>query len=667
MKQSVFEALHAVLATAPYLASDGRTLLRAQLVADARAYKPDLIVRLLSHPKIRQEFFVEAGSATVFKADDFVRLLLGHEFLPSSFTSHANRIGLAVGGKYLKTIDDVVLDFPFKDCVLAGGQSRDEDARQELFYHEVMARDEISCLLEEKVFSKPVHVTKDGESPCDDFHDSDNLLIRGNNLVALHSLKRRYAGTVKLIYIDPPYNTGSDSFMYNDRFNLSSWLCFMKNRLEVAKQLLKDNGAIFVQIGDRNEARMRLMLDEVFGQENFINKISIRTRSPSGFKTVNLGVFETAEYIYIYGKNKQQWKYHPLYVPSEYDENYSAVVTNIDRPKNDWVVKDIKDVVAEKLGYTSRSVAQNALGRHGFLSACSDYALENAPRVFRLTQVNDDAGQTTIDAREKSKNKPKKIVMVKRDGLPDRLLLNGQEITFYEKKIRNIDGVQTPTNLLTNIWTDIAWEGISGEGGVKLKKGKKPERLLRRIIEMSTEEGDLVLDFFAGSGTTQAVAHKMKRRWIGIEQLEYEDNSAYMRINHVLAGEQSGVSRIVVWQGGGSFVYCELAEWNAVLVKEIFAVSNKKGIAALLKKLQSMPWRAFINYTASPEFVFDETKTNGHGKRFIDLPVEEQKQLLVALLDKNFLYVNLTELDAPEMGFDETTRNFNRSFYSMTK
>lgn len=146
--------------------------------------------------------------------------------------------------------------------------------------------------------------------------------------------------------------------------------------------------------------------------------------------------------------------------------------------------------------------------------------------------------------------------------------------------------------------------------------------------------------------------------------MDYIEDITKTRLKNVLTGEQSGIYRTVGWQGGGSFVYCDLAEWNGVLVKEILAVSNKKGIAAMLKKLQSMPWRAFINYTASPEFVFDETKTNEHGKRFIDLPVEEQKQLLVALLDKNFLYVNLTELDAPEMGFDETTRRFNRSFYS---
>lgn len=327
MKQSVFEALHTVLAAAPYLASDGRTLLRAQLAADARAYKPDLIERLLSHPKIRQVFFVEAGGATIFKSDDFVRLLLGHEFLPSSFTSHANRIGLAVGGKYLKTIDDVVLDFPFKDCVLAGGQSRDEDKRQELFYHEVMARDEVSCLLEEKVFSNPVRMTKDGESPCDDFQDSDNLLIRGNNLVALHSLKHRFAGKVKFIYIDPPFNTENDSFQYNDSFNHSTWLTFMKTRLEIAKELLCKEGAIPVHLDHEEAPYCKVLLDEIFGRQNWLNTFCITTNDASGFKATGKSIFSTANQLFFYAKNKPLLKVGKQYIENEYDSNYNQVST----------------------------------------------------------------------------------------------------------------------------------------------------------------------------------------------------------------------------------------------------------------------------------------------------------------------------------------------------
>jgi adenine-specific DNA-methyltransferase len=249
----------------------------------------------------------------------------------------------------------------------------------------------------------------------------------------------------------------------------------------------------------------------------------------------------------------------------------------------------------------------------------------------------------------------------------DYIFIGGRRVIFYKERLVEIDGVIVPGEILTDIWTDVPIEGIAKEGGVDFSRAKKPEALIKRIVELATEDGDIVLDFFAGSGTTAAVAHKMGRRYIGVEQMDYIETITVERLKKVIAGEQGGISKTVNWQGGDSFVYCELAEWNAMLVKEILTVSNKKGIAAMVNKLKTMPWRAFINYTASPEFVFDETKTNEQGKRFSDLPVEEQKELLVALLDKNFLYVNLTELDAPEMGFDETTQNFNRSFYSMTK
>jgi adenine-specific DNA-methyltransferase len=390
MKQSVFEALHTVLAAAPYLASDGQTLLRAQLVADARAYKADLIVRLLSHPKIRQEFFVEAGSAIVFKADDFVRLLLGHEFLPSSFTSHANRIGLAIGGKYLKTIDDVVLDFPFKDCVLAGGQSRDEDARQELFYHEVMARDEISCLLEEKVFSKPVRVTEDGESSCDDFQDSDNLLIRGNNLVVLHSLKQRFKGKVKLIYIDPPYNTGSDSFKYNDRFNHATWMTFMKNRFEIAKVLLSNGGLIFVQLDDKEAAYCKVLMDEIFGRDFFVNAVSLATNSSFGFKSTSDGIFKQSNQILIYSKS-QKPTIKNLYIEKEYDAAYNMVFDDISIPESKWKWRGIGEAVALVSGFTSVKEAKKNAGEEEFKEKVALFALKNAERVFQAAGVSGGA------------------------------------------------------------------------------------------------------------------------------------------------------------------------------------------------------------------------------------------------------------------------------------
>jgi len=325
--------------------------------------------------------------------------------------------------------------------------------------------------------------------------------------LALHTLKKQFRGKVKLIYIDPPYNTGSDSFGYNDSFSRSAWLTFMKNRFEIARELLSKDGAIVVQISDKHVGYLHVLMDEIF-PEGFINKIAVKTRSPSGFKTVNQGVFESAEYLLIYGKNRKLWKCNPQYEVSEYDENYSFQITNIDASCNKWKVINIKEVVASEHGYKDVRKAKKKLGATVFLAELAQYALKNAKSVFRFTEINRDAGKDTLKLKEISINEADKVFMLERENLSPRYILNGKEIAFYSNKVREIDGISAPTTMLTNIWTDIPWEGIASEGKVKLKKGKKPERLLRRLIDMATDNpNDVVLDFYLGSGTTATVAH----------------------------------------------------------------------------------------------------------------------------------------------------------------
>lgn len=401
----------------------------------------------------------------------------------------------------------------------------------------------------------------------EDSLDIENMLIKGDNLLVLNTLKKHFDKLpdnekVKCIYIDPPYNIDVANEDYDDNLAHSEWLTLMRDRLSLLRSLLSENGVIFVQISDGEEAYLKVMLDEVFGRDNFINKITVRTKSPSGFQTVNLGVFETAEYIFLYGKDKKEFVYNEQFTSCPYDKNYNQIILNIEDDFSKWEIEPLKEFVAKKEKFTSSKEAISSIGRELFQKKLEDTAISYSENVFRLTAISDSgAGQETVDLKYKSKELPGVILTQKRDNYPDRFILNGQEIAFYSKKVKEIDGVKTPTIALSNIWSDIAYEGIAKEGGVTFKKSKKPEKLIRRIIDMSTNPGDLVLDSFLGSGTTVSVAHKMDRKWIGVEIGNHADKLVIPRICSIINNEdKSGVSKLTNWQGGGSFKYYHLGE-----------------------------------------------------------------------------------------------------------
>jgi len=400
------------------------------------------------------------------------------------------------------------------------------------------------------------------EKPFDPDHS--NLLIEGENLFALQSLLSYYSEKVKLIYIDPPFNTGRDFESYDDSFEHSVWLSMMLERIELAHGLLRDDGTIFVHIDDTEVGRLRMVLDGIFDPRNFLNQITLAPRSPSGFKTVNPGVYATAEYLLAYARNRANWGGNLLWVECPHDTNYNKIITNIEAPPEQWEIERVSDAATRELGYSSANAARARVGRDTFVGLVAQYAIANADRVFRLTEISDTgAGRETVEVKYESLKTPGRVMIVRREEYPDRLILDGKEITFYSKKVREIDGRRVPTLPLTNIWHDISWEGIANEGGVRLKKGKKPERLLQRIIELGSavtdDERDIVLDFFAGSGTTGAVAHKMGRRWIMVELNEQAEELALPRMKRVISGEDEwGISTAVNWQGGGGFRFLEV-------------------------------------------------------------------------------------------------------------
>lgn len=633
------------------------------IITDIDNYKPELVEKILTNPILNEAFTEDIAGATILKINDIIQMLEVDEYWSNSYTRYINKIGLTTNNRYLDEVTDVVINFPYKDGILKAGMTKDDVPKkdaEESFLNEIVAREEIDVLLDKKILKNVKKCSQDGFFETSEIQETDNLIIKGNNLLSLYSLKERLKKmnkSVKLIYIDPPYyfikEKKEDTFPYNSNFKLSTWLTFMKNRLEIARDLLSDDGAIFVQINDDGVGELHVLLKEVFKKENFINKITVKTKSPSGFASVNPGVFETAEYILSFAKDKAQWKYNPQFVRSEYDKNYKFYITNKDENFSNWKIENIGEYVAKKQGYENKRKAYKELGQVFFDNLVADFALQNSDSVFRETPINDNASAVLIDLRDKSKSEAGTIFFQPREDNYDVYVKNGQELTFYSKKIREIDGERVPSIQLSNIWTDIPYEGIAKEGGVKLKGGKKPEKLLRRIIELATDEGDLVLDYHLGSGTTAAVAHKLNRQYIGFEQLDYGENDSVARLERVVQGENSGISKMVKWSGGGSFIYAELMDKNSIFIDSVLNSKNSDELKTIFDDMK---------FTLDFDFRVDLLEVS---KSIWNEDFDTQKKILVKIIDKNQLYFNYSEIEDTmiQSQLSESDIAFNKSFY----
>ncbi|HHP3562709.1 TPA: DNA methyltransferase [Yersinia enterocolitica] len=279
MQTELIKELNKVLKAFPQF-WNGEELHRSMVSEAISQKQPDLIKALVANEKVRSVYGTDIDGIFIFDFDRLCSLLKYKEYWADSFTKYRNKVGLASEGKYLDYSSDVVMNFPFKDCVLEGGMTKEEQSKNEIYYNEIIAKDEIDKLFSPKVFSGVKKYDANGvHTPLPNFIKKENLIIKGNNLIALHSIKEKYAGEIKVIYIDPPYNTETDSFKYNDRFSRSSWLTFMKNRLDIARELLMDDGVIFVHCDDNEQAYLKVLMDDIFDEENFIGTIPRKTRN----------------------------------------------------------------------------------------------------------------------------------------------------------------------------------------------------------------------------------------------------------------------------------------------------------------------------------------------------------------------------------------------------
>ncbi len=659
----IYEALEQQLKKEPNFVSDNGELKKWVVLNKAQNFDEELIGMLLDNLELKNKFFVQVKGVLVFNQNLFVQFLEQKNYMNDSYTQYKNKVGLTIDGKFLKQRNEVSLVWPYKDCILEGGQSREEEKREEIFFNEILAQDEITQLLEPKVMTNAKRIDKAGEKPLNQFNRNkegtitDNLIIKGNNLLALHTLKVEFEGKVKLIYIDPPFNTENDSFRYNDSFNHSTWLTFLKSRLEIARKLLSKDGAIFVHLDHEEAPYCKVLMDDIFGRENWLNTFSVTTNDASGFKATGKSIFSTANQLFLYAKNKPFLRMGKQYIENEYDTNYGQVLNDRAAPIERWRFEPITKVVAENLGYNSSRTAKKALGAI-FDEEIAKFAFLNANRVFRTAAIQGGARQKRLETIEKSAIDRGVVFLHPNDDVPNFYILNGEGMIFYESRLIEIDGKKVAGQLLTDVWTDIKVTGIANEGGVKLKNGKKPEKLLKRVIDMVTTRNDIVLDFFVGSGSTAAVAHKMNRQYIGVEQMDYIETVTVERLKNVIAGEQGGISKSINWQGGGNFVYIELKKYNQALIEQIEAAQNTD---TLLQIWEQMKAKSFLNYNV------DIKKQDAHIGEFKALSSEQQKQHLCELLDKNQLYVNLSSLLDADFICTDAEKKVTKDFYQIQK
>lgn len=646
------EILAEVLGKNEDLVVDG--MLDKNMVAElARKYDKGLLTALCGNKDLKKLFFEEIDGQLVFKKDIFLQFISQKEFLPDSYTKFSQKIGLATAGGDLLTNDNrVVLNWPYKDCVLEGGQTKEDQKRDEVFFNEILAPDQISTILEDKVFTNWKRYDKDGEHKLDKLVSNDNLIIKGNNLVVLHSLKKRFAGKIKLIYIDPPYNTKSDSFGYNDNFNHSTWLTFMKNRLEVAKKLLCNSGTIYVQCDSREMAYLKVEMDEIFGKENYLSTITVKAKAGGGVGQESY-LFDVNEYIHIYAKDQSLARNYLPFITDELKENTTKVYNNI---------IDIRDELGKyKKTISGGNVGEIKVYEHDDFSVSKvkdteDY-YDHFEHIFRTT--NPQGGLMKRIMPQLPKEGLCSVEYVPSKGknageLYRYYFYNGALIVWLKDSAVKDDENKTVSKQVKNdnLWADNLHQGIAKEGDVELQGGKKPERLMKKILEMATKPGDIVLDYHLGSGTTAAVAHKMGRQYIGIEQLYYGENDSVERLKNVINGDQTGVSKAVGWQGGGSFVYCNIKN-DANIFKEKVKSAKEADLSKLLDEVLKS---SFLSYRVDPKKV--------NKKEFEKLSLADKKRILSDLVDNNTLYMNYSEIDDASYDNSAEDKKFNKQFYT---
>ena len=634
-KQNFNEKLTTLLKTHSDFLDEAGELIPAGVRDHAWQLNHDLIKLLLTDDAIKATFFDEIEGHWVFNHNTFINYITDKNFLANSYTQFRNKIGLNIGGKFLRERGEISLVWPYKDCVLEGGQTKEEEKRREIFFNETLAQDEINRMFDPKVLTNWKRHTAEGEQAVTDIQRDENgvirenLVIKGNNLIALHTLKQQFRGQVKLIYIDPPYNPDSPSntFMYNNNFKRSSWLTFMKNRLEVAKELLRNDGSMIVAIDENEQNYLGVLLDEVF-PEHEKHCITI-VHNPRGVQGTNFS----------------------------YTHEYAFFVI----PKGKKVISD-REIPAEEITWSNFRNWGGESRREDAKNCFYPVIVEKGEVVGFGDVLDDDEhpSRQTVTDGERDFVYPIDQNMIERKWRYARqsvdeikhLLRARKTKTGYEIELGKDFG------MYRTVWEDKRYD--ANIYGTQLVKSLVPDcefdfpkslwnvyDCLRSVIKDDKEA--IVLDFFGGSGTTaHAVLELNKdggsRKFIICEQMHYVETVTRERVKKVIEQDNKG-----------DFIYCELMQYNQAYMDKIQSVRSSEALMALWKDIAD---NAFLNWYVNPEV--PEEAIND----FIAInDVKKQKHLLAELLDKNQLYVNLSEIEDADFEVSAEDKALNKKFY----
>lgn len=649
MAKSFSEKLIDILKKDSRFLDEEGEVIKSAVIAQAWKIDKTLVKLLLGDSDMKEKFFEEVDGYWVFDINNFIDYVSDKNFLANSYTRFRNRIGLTVGEKFLGERGEVSLIWPYKDCVLEGGQTREEEQRREIFFNEILAGDEIDRLFDIKVLTNFSRYTSKGEKKVGEFKRDktgvirENLIIKGNNLLTLHILKTQYRDKVKLIYIDPPYNTGNDSFGYNNYFNHSSWLTFMRNRLEASKELMSEDGLIFISCDDNEQAYLKILCDEIFGRDNFITQIIVQSnKRGQTYKQIA----KTHEYLLLYSKSEfvevneleKEGEFKAFDDMGGYElrelRNRNPKFGRFNRPNLFYPIfididskdKDGLHPISLKRNdiYTYELVPLNSTGGESCWRWGKDKVQKN---------IDDNTRLSNLVAKQKATG----------------------EFGIYEKYRKKTYKAKT-------IWSEK--EVISEQGTIELGKlgladkfkFPKPSYLIKKLMLLGSKKDSIILDFFAGSGTTaHAVLDLNKqdggnRNFIIVEQLDYVEDATIERVNKVMkSNEDASVS----------FIYFELMKYNEAYIDRIQNASSNKELVRIWKTIAK---NSFLNWYVNPEIpgdaikYFEEIGKSENG-------LEKQKRLLCELLNKNQLYVNLSEIDDAQFNVSEEDKSLNRAFY----
>lgn len=633
MKENLYDRIGELLKTKEEYKSEEGDLLKAKVYSDIMTMNKNLISILLSDEEVKKAFFLKVDDTLVFDKQKFAWLIDLEEFLPDSYTAYEAKIGLTIDGDFISNKNDVVLDFPYKDCILEGGQDKDDQKRKEIFYNETLAQDEIRRMLDPKVFTNAKRYTKDGVEENIKFDEKDNLIIKGNNLIALTSLLKRYEGKVKCIYIDPPYNTNNDTnntFKYNNNFNHSTWLTFMKNRLDEAKKLLiPDEGAMIIAIDENEQAYLGVLLDEVFNE--YENHMITIIHNPRGIQGTNFSY--TNEFLYfVIPKGKKTIQNRKL---EEEEIEFS--------PLRNWG--------SESLRTDAKNCFYPILVKNGEIVGFGD-VVKNDIHPKANETIGDITYVYPIDVK-----KVERKWRYARNSVDEIKHL----LRVFDRQDGNIDiQIGKDFGQYKTVWIDKKYDSNAyGKQWLNKIVDDKSFSFPKSIYAVkdaifsivANDKKAIVLDFFGGSGTSAEAVSIINsldggcRKFIIIEQMDYIKSITLDRVVKSTVNDTEEYTT----------VYFELMENGNDLIREIENADENtiKNVKAKIYKDERI-----VPYITTEELEKVDTE-------FEKLNLEDKKKALIKLVDKNKLYVNYSDVDSADFDISDADKKFTKSFYEV--